>query len=51
VIMLRFKPADNDKPGGVGAQIAKVLTAHGWTPGRYPDAGSCIELSSPAPSR
>lgn len=51
VIMLRFKPADNDRPGGVGAQIARVLAAHGWTPGRYPDAGSRIELGSPAASR
>ncbi|MCP2264669.1 hypothetical protein ACFQHV_15990 [Promicromonospora thailandica] len=31
VIMLRFKPADNARPGGVGAQIAATLRAHGWT--------------------
>jgi hypothetical protein len=44
VIMLRFKPKDNDKPGGVGAQIAKVLAAHRWEPGQYHGAGNPIDL-------
>ncbi|MEU4362791.1 hypothetical protein [Promicromonospora sp. NPDC023987] len=51
VIMLRFKPADNDKPGGVGAEIAKVLAAHHWKPGQYTGAGTRIELRSPAPTQ
>jgi len=44
VIMLRFKPTDNDKPGGVGAEIAKVLAKHRWKPGRYRRAGELVEL-------
>ena len=47
VIMLRFKPADNDKPGGVGAEIAKVLAAHRWRPGQYTGAGTRIDLGAP----
>lgn len=46
VIMLRFKPSDNDKPGGIGAQVAKVLAAHHWEPGRYTPAAQPIELST-----
>lgn len=46
VIMLRFKPADNDRPGGVGAEIAKVLRTHSWTRTEYLTAGSRIELRS-----
>ncbi|MGW2094489.1 hypothetical protein [Promicromonospora sukumoe] len=45
VIMLRFKPADNERPGGVGAKIAKVLAGHGWQPGRYAASGAPINLT------
>ncbi|MFI8528327.1 hypothetical protein ACIGB8_27970 [Promicromonospora sukumoe] len=45
VIMLRFKPADNDRPGGVGAKIAKVLAGHGWQPARYAASGALINLT------
>jgi hypothetical protein len=45
VIMLRFAPADNDKPGGVGAEIAKVLAAHQWQPGQYTGQGARITLT------
>ena len=45
VLMLRFKPQDNRQPGGVGAQIATVLEAHGWRPGNYAEAGAPISLS------
>jgi hypothetical protein len=48
VIMLRFKPKDNDKPGGTGKQIAKVLQKHGWRPGRYTTPGATLDLSSAA---
>jgi hypothetical protein len=50
VIMLRFKPRDNDKPGGVGREVARVLRKHGWRPGRYATPGATIELT-PAPAR
>ncbi len=46
VIMLRFKPKDNDKPGGIGARIAKVLAKHGWRPGQYAAQGTAVDLSS-----
>ena len=45
VIMLRFKPKDNDKPGGIGRQVAKVLAKHGWRPGQYVAKGAVVELS------
>ncbi|MFD6139635.1 hypothetical protein [Promicromonospora sp. NPDC060271] len=45
VIMLRFKPQDNEQPGGVGGKVATVLASHGWRPGRYTAARSCIALS------
>jgi hypothetical protein len=33
VVMLRFKPADNDQPGGIGAAVAARLEElGGWTP-------------------
>lgn len=33
VLMLRFKPADNDQPGGIGAAVAARLEElGGWTP-------------------
>jgi hypothetical protein len=33
VVMLRFKPADNDHPGGIGAAVAARLDElGGWTP-------------------
>lgn len=51
VIMLRFKPADNEKPGGIGAEIAKVLAAHRWRPGQYTGAGARIELRTTAPTQ
>lgn len=44
VIMLRFKPSDNNKPGGIGAQIAKVLAAHHWKPDQYREEGALIDL-------
>ncbi|WP_460886555.1 type IV toxin-antitoxin system AbiEi family antitoxin domain-containing protein [Promicromonospora xylanilytica] len=44
VIMLRFKPKDNDKPGGIGRQVAKVLAKHAWRPGQYAGRGSVVEL-------
>jgi hypothetical protein len=44
VIMLRFKPKDNDKPGGIGAQTAKVLAAHRWEPGQYRGMGDLVDL-------
>jgi len=45
VIMLRFKPHDNEQPGGIGAKVATVLAAHGWRPGRYTAVGARVELS------
>lgn len=33
IVMLRFKPADNDQPGGIGAAVAARLEElGGWTP-------------------
>lgn len=51
VIVLRFKPSDNDRPGGVGAKIAKVLARHGWKPGDQATRGTRISLDDPALSR
>lgn len=45
VILLRFKPRDNEQPGGIGAKVAAVLATHGWRPGRYTAAGAPVELS------
>lgn len=45
VIMLRFKPHDNERPGGIGAQVATVLADHGWRPGQYTAVGARVELS------
>ncbi|WP_129788013.1 hypothetical protein [Promicromonospora panici] len=45
VIMLRFKPNDNEQPGGIGAKVATVLTSHGWRPGRYTAVGARVDLS------
>jgi len=44
LIMLRFKPADNNRPGGVGARIAEVLATHSWRPGRYDTVGTPVRL-------
>ncbi|WP_051433012.1 type IV toxin-antitoxin system AbiEi family antitoxin domain-containing protein [Promicromonospora kroppenstedtii] len=49
VIVLRFKPSDNDRPGGVGSRIAKVLRKHGWTPPREATGATRIYLDDPAP--
>jgi hypothetical protein len=33
IVMLRFKPADNDQPGGIGAAVAvRLEELGGWTP-------------------
>lgn len=48
MIMLRFRPAENDRPGGVGAQVAKVLARHRWQPGRYAAAGAPVTLPTSA---
>lgn len=45
VIMLRFKPQDNEQPGGIGAKVATVLATHGWRPCRYTAVGGRVELS------
>jgi hypothetical protein len=45
VIMLRFKPRDNEQPGGIGARVATVLASHGWRPGRYTAVGARVALS------
>lgn len=45
VILLRFKPRDNDRPGGVGGQVARVLRKHRWRPGRYATPGATVELT------
>jgi hypothetical protein len=45
VIMLRFKPHDDEQPGGIGQKVATVLASHGWHPGRYTAAGAPIALS------
>lgn len=34
VVLLRFKPSDSRRPGGIGAAVAVVLQKHGWRPGR-----------------
>ncbi|MFD6449104.1 hypothetical protein ACFWEJ_28660 [Promicromonospora sp. NPDC060204] len=44
IIMLRFRPAENDRPGGIGAQVARVLARHHWRPGRYAHQGTPIAL-------
>jgi hypothetical protein len=44
VVLLRFKPKDNDRTGGIGKQVAKVLAKHGWRPGRYMSQGAVVEL-------
>lgn len=44
IVLLRFKPRDNERPGGVGRSIAKVLAKHGWQAGRYTAQGATIEL-------
>jgi hypothetical protein len=44
IVLLRFKPKDNDRPGGIGARVAKVLTKHGWRPGRYTTPGATLDL-------
>ncbi|MFC8799065.1 type IV toxin-antitoxin system AbiEi family antitoxin domain-containing protein [Promicromonospora sp. NPDC057138] len=49
VIMLRFKPKDNDKPGGIGKQVARVLKKHGWRPGQYPTPGAALTLTPATP--
>ena len=51
IIMLRFRPAENDRPGGIGEQVAKVLARHRWQPGRYAHQGTPITLPTPARSR
>lgn len=43
VIVLRFKPSDNARPGGIGRQVAAVLRRHGWRPHR-PAALTTITL-------
>lgn len=44
IVLLRFKPKDNNKPGGIGAQIAKVLAKHRWRPGQYAAQGATVDL-------
>ena len=44
VVLLRFKPKDNEAPGGIGRQVAKVLAKHGWQPGQYDAQGATVEL-------
>lgn len=44
VIMLRFKPRDNNLPGGVGSRIAKVLAKHRWRAGQYDAQGTRVDL-------
>lgn len=46
IVLLRFKPKDNDKQGGIGAPVAKVLTKHGWRPGQYAAPGAKVELGN-----
>jgi hypothetical protein len=45
VILLRYKPKDNDKPGGIGRQVARVLKKHGWRPSQYTTAGAPVDLT------
>lgn len=45
VIMLRFKPKDNEKPGGIGRQVAEVLKKHAWRPGHYATPGAALDLT------
>jgi hypothetical protein len=44
IVLLRFKPKDNNRPGGVGARIAKVLAKHRWRPGQYAAQGATVDL-------
>lgn len=44
VVLLRFKPKDNDEPGGIGRRVAKVLAKHDWQPGRYAARGAVVDL-------
>lgn len=39
VVLLRFKPADNDRPGGIGRQVATRLKQLGWRPDRHVPEG------------
>lgn len=51
VIVLRFKPADNARPGGIGRQVAAVLRRHDWHPAAYPAPTTPIDLTPPATKR
>ncbi|WP_460707021.1 hypothetical protein [Myceligenerans halotolerans] len=43
VVLLRFRPADNDRPGGIGRLVAGRLRDLGWRPGGIVPAGD-VEL-------
>ena len=45
IVLLRFKPKDNEQPGGIGRRVAKVLTKHGWRAGQYTSRGAAVELA------
>lgn len=45
IVMLRFRPADNDKPGGIGAAVATHLRRFGWRPGQRVREDGAVELA------
>jgi hypothetical protein len=48
VIVLRYAASQNDRPGGVGRQVADQLEQLGWRPGDPLAEGATIDLAVPA---
>ncbi|MCP2262978.1 hypothetical protein ACFQHV_19560 [Promicromonospora thailandica] len=47
VVVLRYAASENDRPGGVGRQIAERLRMLGWEPGHALAVDESIDLGSP----
>ncbi|MBL0888944.1 hypothetical protein [Myceligenerans indicum] len=44
ILLLRYRPADNATPGGIGAQVSAKLRTLGWHPRHHPPPSSPVDL-------